>query len=140
MTIKFICLCALILLQSDRPPTPRPTTVVVGVVMTVVGREVADGIVSDVTIAVEETLKGRVTRTLTTEILGGRVRAGTENELSMGSSSIEIPQEGDRIVLFLDGANRPTKTHGESLLQLDANDHVRGSNKTLADIRLEVKK
>jgi hypothetical protein len=133
--------CALVLLQGGGPPEPRPVTVVVGVVTSVVGREVpGGGIVSDVTIAVDETIKGRAPKSLTIEVVGGTVRKGEETERNSASSNIDVPEEGDKIVVLLDVNHKPTKTHRNSLLILDQNDRVRGTGKTLWDLRREVLK
>jgi hypothetical protein len=118
-------------------------TVMVGTVTNVVSRQAStvegQTIISDVTIAVVETLKGRAVKSIRSEVEGGSLVIDGK-PITLEVSYVTVPKVGDKAVFFLDGNNRPVKMHQRSILQLDANDRVRGTGKTLEDIRREVQK
>jgi hypothetical protein len=129
----------LLLALAPQVPPPVPATVLVGVVTEVQSREVQDQgnryTTSTVTVAVAEVLKGRAEDTVTVEVVGGTV-----NGITMQTSDAPLLTVGDRAVFSLDSENRPIRTHGTSIYVLDAKDHLRGSPKTLEDVRKEVKR
>lgn len=90
-------------------------------------------IVSIVSVAVDETLRGPVQQTVDVEIEGGTI-----GELTLHVSDLESFAPGDRGVFFLRrGARGVFVPHlrAQGLLKLDRSDRVRGSDLTLADVR-----
>ena len=90
-------------------------------------------IVSVVSVAVDETLRGPVQPTVTVEVEGGTI-----GDLTLHVSDLEPLATGDRAVFYL--ARNPRGVlvphlRGQGLLKLDRADRVRGSTVTLADIR-----
>jgi hypothetical protein len=90
-------------------------------------------IVSVVSVAVDETLRGQSQPTVTVEVEGGTI-----GDLTLHVSDLEPLATGDRAVFYLArnarGAFVP-HLRGQGLLKLDRTDRVRGSTVTLADIR-----
>jgi hypothetical protein len=95
-------------------------------------------IVSNVTVQVEETLKGRAAGQVSMAIEGGTV-----GDITLRVSDMPSMSRGERAVLFLDetpaGAHVP---HGRGLgiLKLEGADQVGGTNLTLADLRALVRR
>jgi hypothetical protein len=90
-------------------------------------------IVSIVSVAVDETLRGPVQPTVDVEIEGGTI-----GELTLHVSDLESFVPGDRGIFFLRRGARGTfvpHLRAQGLLKLDQSDRVRGSNLTLADVR-----
>lgn len=89
-------------------------------------------IVSRVTLAIEETLKGTPDATVTMTVEGGTVGG-----LTLKVSDMPALKAGDRAVVFLSGAfNTYTPTdRGQGILALDAANEVRGTRLPLADLR-----
>jgi hypothetical protein len=91
-------------------------------------------IVSQVQLAVEETLKGAPASTL--EVV---VEGGTLGDLTLRVSDMPEMKAGDRAVFFL--AREPgterfvPHLRGQGVVRLDAEDRVPGSSLTLARIR-----
>jgi hypothetical protein len=90
-------------------------------------------IVSVVSVAVDETLRGPAQQNVTVEVEGGTI-----GDLTLHVSDLEPVVTGDRAVFYLArnarGAFVP-HLRGQGLLKLDRSDRVRGSNVTLAEIR-----
>ena len=90
-------------------------------------------IVSEVTLQIEETLKGPLSTVLMMELEGGTV-----DGVTLHVSSLPEMKVGDRGVFFLDqtatGSHKP-HLNGMGILKLDAKDQVRGSSLKLDDIR-----
>jgi hypothetical protein len=90
-------------------------------------------IVSRVTVAVDETLRGQAQQTLEVEIEGGTI-----GEVTLHVSDLEPVAAGDRAVFYLARSPRGAwvpHLRGQGLLKLDRADRVRGSNVTLDDVR-----
>jgi hypothetical protein len=94
-------------------------------------------IVSQVWLRVEETLKGTAQGLVSMDLEGGTV-----GDLTLSVSDLPKLKKGDRGVFLLDtttsGTHRP-HGRGDGILQLDASDHVAGSNLRLADVKASVK-
>jgi hypothetical protein len=90
-------------------------------------------IVSVVSVAVDETLRGQRAAAVEVEVEGGTI-----GELTLHVSDLGSFAPGDRAVFYL---NRNTRgafiphLRGQGLLKLDDSDRVRGSGLTLAEIR-----
>ena len=93
-------------------------------------------IVTRVTLAIEETLKGTPDATVTMTVEGGTVGGLTLKVSDMPALTI-----GDRAMVFLSGAfNTYTPTdRGQGILALDAANEVRGIRLPLADLRRMVR-
>jgi hypothetical protein len=90
-------------------------------------------IVSVVSVAVDETLRGPTQPTVTVEVEGGTI-----GDLTLHVSDLEPVATGDRAVFYLARNARGVfvpHLRGQGLLKLDRADRVRGSTITLADIR-----
>jgi hypothetical protein len=90
-------------------------------------------IVSIVSVAVDETLRGPTQPSVDVEVEGGTI-----GDLTLHVSDLEPVALGDRAVFYLArGARGAFVPHlrGQGLLKLDRTDRVRGSSVTLADIR-----
>ena len=90
-------------------------------------------IVSVVTVAVDETLRGPAQPTVTVEVEGGTI-----GDLTLHVSDLEPVATGERVVFYLARNARGVfvpHLRGQGLLKLDRSDRVRGSTVTLADIR-----
>ena len=90
-------------------------------------------IVSIVSVAVDETLRGPVQPGVDVEIEGGTI-----GDLTLHVSDLESFVPGDRAVFYLTrGVRGALVPHlrGQGLLKLDRSDRVRGSTLTLADVR-----
>lgn len=90
-------------------------------------------ILSDVTLRVDEALKGPFT-----PISSVTVEGGTIGSLALNVSDISVPQRNERAVFFVTkgkaGQNLPYH-RGEGILKLDASNKVEGTNLTLDDVR-----
>jgi hypothetical protein len=94
-------------------------------------------IVSVVSVAVDETLRGQSQPTVTVEVEGGTI-----GDLTLHVSDLEQLATGDRAVFYLARNARGVfvpHLRGQGLLKLDRTDRVRGSTVTLADIRRTAK-
>ena len=94
-------------------------------------------IVSVVTVAVDETLRGPVLPTVDVEVEGGTI-----GELTLQVSDLEPVVPGDRAVFYLTRSRRGAfvpHLRGQGVLKLDRSDRVRNSATTLADIRRTAK-
>jgi hypothetical protein len=93
-------------------------------------------IVSDLTLLVEETLKGPRERTVVVAVEGGTV-----GELTLEVSDMPVMQKGQRAVFFVDltaaGEHRP-HGRGQGIVVLDALDRAPDAGSTLADVRRRV--
>jgi len=92
-------------------------------------------IVSIVSVAVDETLRGPAQQAVDVEVEGGTI-----GELTLHVSDLETFTPGDRGVFYLKRGSRGSLVphlRGQGLLKLDRAERVRGSNVTLADIRRE---
>lgn len=90
-------------------------------------------IVSIVTVAVDETLRGPAQPSVEVEVEGGTI-----GELTLHVSDLEPVVPGDRAVFYLNRSRRGAfvpHLRGQGLLKLDRSDRVRNSNTTLTDIR-----
>ena len=90
-------------------------------------------IVTEVSLDVEETLKGTPASLLFLDLEGG-----TLDGVTLRVSSLPQLNPGERAVFFLDGT--PSVSHvphlkGQGILKLDANNQVRGSSLRLDDVR-----
>ncbi len=90
-------------------------------------------IISQVTLEVEETLKGAPTNQMSLDIEGG-----TLDGVTLMVSSQEPVKAGDRAVFMLD--MKPSGGHvphlkGQGILKLDSNNNIEGSDLRLDDIR-----
>jgi len=90
-------------------------------------------IVSQVTLEVEETVKGAATNQMSDEVEGG-----TLDGLTLSVSSQTPLRAGDRAVFMLD--MKPTGGHvphlkGQGVLKLDSNNNIVGSALRLDDVR-----
>jgi hypothetical protein len=93
-------------------------------------------IVSIVTVAVDETLRGPVLPTVDVEVEGGTI-----GDLTLNVSDLEPVAPGDRAVFYLTRRRGAFVPHlrGQGVLKLDRSDRVRNSATTLADIRRTAK-
>ena len=92
-------------------------------------------IVSVVSVAVDETLRGPAQQAVDVEVEGGTI-----GELTLHVSDLETFIPGDRGVFYLRRGSRGSLVphlRGQGLLKLDRSERVRGSNFTLADVRRE---
>ena len=90
-------------------------------------------IVSIVTVAVDETLRGPVLPTVDVEVEGGTI-----GDVTLHVSDLEPVAPGDRAVFYLARSRRGAfvpHLRGQGVLKLDRSDRVRNSATTLADIR-----
>jgi len=90
-------------------------------------------IVSLVSVAVDETLRGPAQQVVDVEVEGGTI-----GDITLHVSDLEPVAPGDRAVFYLARSARGAfvpHLRGQSLLKLDRSDRVRGSNVTLAEIR-----
>jgi hypothetical protein len=90
-------------------------------------------IVSIVTVAVDETLRGPVLPTVDVEVEGGTI-----GDVTLHVSDLEQVAPGDRAVFYLARSRRGAfvpHLRGQGLLKLDRSGRVRNSTTTLADIR-----
>jgi hypothetical protein len=90
-------------------------------------------IVSVVSVAVDETLRGPAQPRVTVEVEGGTI-----GDLTLHVSDLEPVAAGDRAVFYLARNARGVfvpHLRGQGLLKLDGADRVRGSTVTLAEIR-----
>ena len=90
-------------------------------------------IVSIVTVAIDETLRGPAQSTMDVEVEGGTI-----GDLTLHVSDLEPVVPGDRAVFYLTRSRRGAfvpHLRGQGLLKLDRSDRVNGTNTTLADIR-----
>jgi hypothetical protein len=95
-------------------------------------------IVSIVSVAVDETLRGPSQQTVDVEVEGGSI-----GDLTLHVSDLEPFNPGDRGVFYLRRGSRGSLVphlRGQGLLKLDRSDRVRGSNFTLADVRREARR
>jgi hypothetical protein len=95
-------------------------------------------IVSVVSVAVDETLRGPSQQALDVEVEGGTI-----GDLTLHVSDLETFAPGDRGVFYLRRGSRGSLVphlRGQGLLKLDRSDRVRGSNVTLADVRREARR
>jgi hypothetical protein len=93
-------------------------------------------IVSVVHVVVEETLKGSPQSVVDVEVEGGTI-----GSLTLRVSDIDPLVRGDRAVFYLQHNRRGgviPHRRGLGLQQLDATNHVRGSNVTLDQVRRDV--
>jgi hypothetical protein len=94
-------------------------------------------IVSEVSLAVEETLKGTPASVLKLDLEGG-----TLDGVTLRVSSVAPLSPGERAVFFLDstvlGAHVP-HLKGQGILKLDSSNQVTGSSLRLDDVRRMVK-
>jgi hypothetical protein len=92
-------------------------------------------IVSILSVAVDETLRGPAQQAVDVEVEGGTI-----GDLTLHVSDLETFAPGDRGVFYLKRGSRGAlipHLRGQGLLKLDRSDRVRGSNVTLADVRRE---
>jgi len=90
-------------------------------------------IVSIVSVAVDETLRGPSQPAVDVEVEGGTI-----GDLTLHVSDLESFVPGERAVFYLARSSRGALVphlRGQGLLKLDRADRVRGSAVTLADIR-----
>jgi hypothetical protein len=90
-------------------------------------------IVSVVTVAVDETLRGPAQQTLDVEVEGGTI-----GDITLHVSDLEPVAAGDRAVFYLARNRRGALVphlRGQGLLKLDRANRVSGSNVTLDDVR-----
>jgi hypothetical protein len=90
-------------------------------------------IVSLVSVAVDETLRGPVAPTVEVEVEGGTI-----GDVTLHVSDLEPVAPGDRAVFYLARSRRGAfvpHLRGHGVLKLDRSDRVRNSALTLADIR-----
>jgi len=90
-------------------------------------------IVSIVSVAIDETLRGPVQQNVDVEVEGGTI-----GDLTLHVSDLESFAPGDRAVFYLARGPRGAfvpHLRGQGLLKLDRSDRVRGSTVSLADIR-----
>ena len=95
-------------------------------------------IVSVVSVAVDETLRGPTQQAVDVEVEGGTI-----GDLTLHVSDLETFTPGDRGVFYLTRGSRGSLVphlRGQGLLKLDRSDRVRGSNVTLADVRREARR
>ena len=90
-------------------------------------------IVSNARLQIEETLKGPLADSLSLSVEGGTV-----GDLTMRVSDMPTLRAGERAVFFLDptapGGYLP-HLRGLGILKVDATNHIRGSDLTLAGVR-----
>jgi hypothetical protein len=90
-------------------------------------------IVSRVSVAVDETLRGPMAPTVDVEVEGGTI-----GDVTLHVSDLEAVSPGDRAVFYLIRSRRGTfvpHLRGQGVLKLDRSDRVRNSALTLTDIR-----
>jgi len=90
-------------------------------------------IVSVVSVAVDETLRGPAQQTVEVEVEGGTI-----GDVTLHVSDLDAVVPGDRAVFYLARSPRGAfvpHLRGQGLLKLDRSDRVRGSSLTLAEIR-----
>jgi hypothetical protein len=90
-------------------------------------------IVSLVSVAVDETLRGPMAPTVDVEVEGGTI-----GDVTLHVSDLEPVAPGDRAVFYLTRSRRGAfvpHLRGQGVLQLDRSDRVRNSALTLTDIR-----
>ena len=89
-------------------------------------------IVSNAVLEVIETLKGNPQAVTTVTVEGGTV-----GDLTLKVSDMQELNEGDRAVFFLDADGNGNVPHGRGrgILKLDDDDHVKGSNLTLEQVK-----
>jgi hypothetical protein len=90
-------------------------------------------IVSTVSVAVDETLRGPDAPTVDVEVEGGTI-----GDVTLHVSDLEPVAPGDRAVFYLARSRRGAfvpHLRGQGLLKLDRSDRVRNSAITLSDIR-----
>jgi hypothetical protein len=90
-------------------------------------------IVSVVTVAVDETLRGPALTTVDLEVEGGTI-----GDVTLNVSDLEPVAAGDRAVFYLARSRRGAfvpHLRGQGVLKLDRSDRVRNSATTLVDIR-----
>ncbi len=95
-------------------------------------------IVSIVSVAVDETLRGPSQQAVDVEVEGGTI-----GDLTLHVSDLETFAPGDRGVFYLKRGSRGSfvpHLRGQGLMKLDRADRVRGSNVTLADVRREARR
>ena len=94
-------------------------------------------IVSIVTVAVDETLRGPALPTVDVEVEGGTI-----GDVTLNVSDLEPVAAGDRAVFYLVRSRRGAfvpHLRGQGVLKLDRSDRVRNSATTLAEIRRTAK-
>ena len=96
-------------------------------------------ILSQVTLRVDETMKGAPETSIVMSVEGGTV-----GELTLTVSDMPRMARGERAVLFLDEAKANRGGHvphgrGAGVLKLDADDRVAGTSVSLDDVRKAVK-
>ena len=92
-------------------------------------------IVSVVTVAVDETLRGPTAAAVDVEVEGGTI-----GDVTLHVSDLEPVSPGDRAVFYLARSRRGAfvpHLRGQGVLKLDRSDRVRDSAVTLADVRRE---
>jgi len=90
-------------------------------------------IVSQIALAVEETLKGTPTSQMWLELEGGTI-----DGVTLVVSSLPSIRPGDRAVFFLDGTTSGTHVphlKGLGIMKLDTDGRIRGSDLRLDDVR-----
>lgn len=148
LTLAFAAMATATLFASSGPPIDVGTRakgaeqIVVGKVLNVSSRFDTSPwgdqlIVSDVTVQVEETLKGNPNATALVTLEGGSV-----GDLTLNVSDMPSVEKDDRAVLFL--KQTPAGGHvpwgrGYGVLMLDSTNHVVGSDVTLDDVKASVR-
>jgi hypothetical protein len=92
-------------------------------------------IVTVVSVAVDETLRGPTSAAVDVEVEGGTI-----GDVTLHVSDLEPVAPGDRAVFYLARSRRGAfvpHLRGQGVLKLDRSDRVRNSAVTLADIRRE---
>jgi len=95
-------------------------------------------IVSVVSVAVDETLRGPSQGAVDVEVEGGTI-----GDVTLHVSDLESFTPGERGVFYLKRGSRGSLVphlRGQGLLKLDRSDRVRGGNFTLADVRREARR
>lgn len=142
-----VCLSAVVALAVDDPPDIAPRAkgagkVVVATVTDVTAEfgenEFGDRLIySQVTLEVDETLKGVHESTVVVTVEGGTV-----GDTTLTVSDMPGLVRGQRAVLFLDqssgGGNVP-HGRGRGVLKINPDDRVDGTSISLADVRAAVK-
>lgn len=93
-------------------------------------------IVTDVAVAVEETLKGVGSNAITATIEGGRV-----GEVELVSTHMPTFKVGEKVVLFLVGNDNELTVYSglQGKLSVAEDGSIRGKNVSLDDVKLRVK-